>query len=394
VIIIETTLLTTRQNSIALFSQPLAATSTGMAAYGRICMQYRRIAARAGSQYRLIFERKRTPMSSLVERMRAKARELKKTICLPESVLDARTLKAARMFLDAGLGKPLLVGSKKDLEARAQEAGVSLDGMESIDPATDPRIDGMIAVYQERRAKDGMTNDQVRALLQDPLWFGALLVQTGVADGMTAGALNTTANVIRASIKCIGPRKGLKTVSSCFLMVLPEGTPYGVDGALIYSDCGVIPAPTPDQLVDIGEAAADSFRSLVGEEPIIAYLSFSTKGSADHPDAKKMADAAAALAARCPKLVVDGELQGDAALVKSVGEKKCPGSPVAGHANTLIFPDLGAGNIAYKLTQRLANAEAYGPLLQGLAKPVNDLSRGATSEDIVQVATITALQAQ
>lgn len=332
-------------------------------------------------------------MSNLVEKQREQARSLQKTICLAEAVLDPRTMKAARMFLDEKLGVPLIVGNPKALTESATKAGVDMDGMKVIDPAHFDRMDDMIAAYQKRRAKDNLTNEEVRKLLDDPLWFGAMLVSMGIADGMTAGALNTTANVIRASIKCIGPRKGLKTVSSCFLMVVPD-CPYGVDGAMIYSDCGVIPAPTVDQLVDIGEAAAQSCKHLIGVEPVIAFLSFSTKGSADHPDAKKMAEAANLLAARRPDLKVDGEIQGDAALIQAIGERKCPGSPVAGKANTLIFPDLGAGNIAYKLTERLAKAQAFGPLLQGLALPVNDLSRGCTSEDIVHVATITALQTQ
>jgi phosphate acetyltransferase len=332
-------------------------------------------------------------MSKLVDQFRERARKLQKTIVLPESLADARTLKAARAFLDEGLGKPLIVGSNEALLEAARQAQISLEGIQSIDIDTFPRFGEMVALYQQIRAKENLTEDQVRKLLHDPLWFGAMLVRMGVADGMTAGALNTTANVIRASIKCIGPRQGLKTVSSCFLMILPD-TQFGLEGALIYSDCGVIPAPTPDQLVDIGDAAAMSCRQLLGIEPVVAYLSFSTKGSADHPDAKKMSDAAAALAARRPGLQVDGELQGDSALIASVAQSKAPGSPVAGHANTLIFPDLGAGNIAYKLTQRLAHAEAYGPLLQGLRLPVNDLSRGATTADVVQVATITALQTQ
>lgn len=341
----------------------------------------------------LDFWKGKNTMTNLVEQQREKAKSLGKTICLPEAVLDARTMKAARAFLDEGLGKPLLVGSTAALQKVADEAGVSLDGMHSLDPAGYERIDEMIALYQKRRAKENKTDDQVRELVQDPLWFGALLVKMGEADGMTAGAVNTTGNVIVASIKCIGTREGLKTVSSCFLMVMSDKQ-FGVDGAMIYADCGVIPAPTPEQLVDIGDAAADSCKKLIGVEPAMAYLSFSTKGSSDHEDARKMATAAAALKERCPDLNVDGELQADSALIEKVGKSKCPDSPVAGKANTLIFPDLNSGNIAYKLTQRLAGAEAYGPLLQGLALPVNDLSRGCSSEDIVHVATITALQAQ
>ncbi|MFP4381020.1 MAG: phosphate acetyltransferase [Candidatus Sumerlaeia bacterium] len=332
-------------------------------------------------------------MSQLAEQQRETAKKLQKTICLPESVLEARTMKAARSFLDEGLGIPMVVGTPDALQKTADEAGVSLDGMKVVDIEKFERLDEMVALYQERRAKDNMTDEQVRELLSDPLWFGAMLLKMGEADGMTAGAVNTTGNVIRASIKCIGTRKGLRTVSSSFIMVT-QVSDYGKNGALIFSDCGVIPAPTPDQLVDIGDAAADTCRQLLDIEPVIAYLSFSTKGSADHPDAIKMADAAKALKERRPELTVDGELQGDSALVASVGEKKCPGSPVAGKANVLIFPDLGAGNIAYKLTQRLGQADAYGPLLQGLDLPVNDLSRGCAWETIVQVACITALQTQ
>jgi len=333
-------------------------------------------------------------MTTLIEQHREKARRLGKTICLPEAAGDARTMRAARTFLDEGLGKPLVVGSRPTLEKTAAEAGVSLDGMAWLDPASYDRLGEMTALYRQRRAKENLSEEQARALVVgDPLYFGALAVKMGVADGMTAGAVNSTANVIRAAIKCIGCREGLRTVSSSFLMIVPD-CPYGHGGIFIYSDCGVIPTPTPEQLVDIGDAAAQTCRQLVGVEPAVAYLSFSTKGSADDPAAHKMADAAAALQKRHPNLAVDGELQADAALLPEIAERKCPGSKAAGRANTLIFPDLGAGNIAYKLTQRLARAEAFGPLLQGLALPVNDLSRGCSSDDIVQVATITALQTQ
>lgn len=330
---------------------------------------------------------------NLLEMHRAKARPLKKTICLPESAADVRTMKAAAMFLKEQLGTPLLIGSADKLAATAQAAGVSLDGMKCLDVDRFDRLEEMIAAYQARRARDNMTNEQVRELLHDPIWFGAMLVNMGIADGMTGGAINTTANVMRAAIKCVGPRPGIKTVSAAFLMVWPEGSPHA-QRPLLYADSALNIAPTDEQLVDIGEAAADAYRQIVGIEPVLAYLSFSTKGSADHENARRMARAAANLAARRPDLKVDGEMQFDAAFLPAIAASKCPGSPSGGKANVMIFPDLSAGNIAYKITQRLGGAAAIGTVTMGLAKPINDLSRGCSSEDIVQVATITALQTQ
>jgi phosphate acetyltransferase len=256
-----------------------------------------------------------------------------------------------------------------------------------------PQKDEWAGILAERRKNKGVTPEQAAAILQDPLFFGAMMVREREMDGMVAGAVNTTSNVLRASLQIIGAQKGMKTVSSCFMMIVPD-CPYGHHGTLMYGDCGVVPDPNPEQLADIAIATAQSTRSLVGVEPIVAMLAFSTYGSATHAIVDKVIEATKIVKQRHPELKIDGELQGDAALVEAVGKRKAPGSPVAGKANTLIFPDLNAGNIAYKLTERLAGAEAFGPLLQGLAMPVNDLSRGCTAHDILNTIAITCVQAQ
>lgn len=316
-------------------------------------------------------------------------------VVLPEAIDDDRTVKAAVMAKKEKYCIPVLVGPREKLEARAKACGCDISGIESIDHLNYPKIDELVKIYQTKRAKEGLTDAQVKDILKDPLFFGAALVAAGVVEGMTAGALNSTANVIRASLKLVGTKKGIKTVSSIFLMILPAGSKWGHNGTLVYADCGVVPNPTAEQLADIAICSAETGKALVPDmKPAVAMLSFSTKGSAEHPDIDKVRAATKMVNEREPKLPCDGELQGDSALVASIGERKCPGSPVAGKANVLIFPDLDAGNIAYKLTQRLANAIALGPLLQGIAKPVNDLSRGASVEDVAQVAAITCVEAQ
>ncbi len=330
----------------------------------------------------------------LVDQIKQKARQSTQTVVLPESY-DDRMIQAAELIVKDNLAKPVLLGDPAVLAAKAAELGASLEGVEVISPAASDLLAGYMAELVMLREKKGMTAEQARETLtgEDNLFFGAMMVRKGDAGGMVAGAYNTTGDVLRAAFQVIGTAAGMKTVSSVFLMVT-KNPDFGENGVLCFADCAVNPNPNAQALAEIAVSTATSCKSFLGVDARVAMLSFSTKGSASHEDCDKVLEALEIAKGLAPELQIDGELQADAALLPKVGDKKAPGSSVAGKANTLIFPDLDAGNIAYKLVERVAGAEAVGPIVQGLAKPVNDLSRGCSVDDIVNVSAITAVQAQ
>lgn len=328
---------------------------------------------------------------SFLDNIKSRARMDKQTIVLPETS-DMRTLNAAHMILQEEIANIILIGSERDIQEKAE--GLNLSQAAIVDPHGFEQMEEYINKLVELRQSKGMTYEKAKELLlNDALFLGVMMVKMGMADGMVAGAVNSTANVLRPSLQILKTAKNTKLVSSFFVMVVPD-CDLGQDGIFVFSDCGLNQNPNAEELAAIAQSSADSFKQVVGKEPIVAMLSHSTYGSAKHMDVDKVVEATRIAKLEAPELKIDGELQLDAAIVPSVGQSKAPESKVAGRANVLVFPDLDAGNIGYKLVQRLAKAEAYGPVTQGIAKPVNDLSRGCSAEDIVGVVAITAVQAQ
>lgn len=327
-------------------------------------------------------------MTTFIEAIKAKAASDPKTIVLPEGG-DERTLEAAQQILAEGIARVIVLGDADAIAA----SGFDLSGAEVIDPARSELQDELAAALHEARKAKGMTLEEARGLVADELYFGVMLVKTGRADGMVAGACHSTGDVLRPSLQVLKTAPGAALVSSFFVMVVPD-CPFGDGGTFVFADCGLNVQTDAESLANIAVSSAKSWKALVGTEPKVALLSHSSYGSARNDDADKVVKATARAKELAPDVAIDGELQLDAALCADVAASKCPGSCVAGSANVLIFPDLDAGNIGYKLVQRLAKAEAYGPVTQGLAYPVNDLSRGCCAADIVGVAAITCVQAQ
>ena len=329
-----------------------------------------------------------------VQIMKDKAKEYHNRLVLPEAT-ESRTLRAARALVDMQIPAELfLVGKKAEVEGACKKLGVLTNGFTIIDPEHSEWTEDFAAALYEKRKDKGMTPEEAKKEMHDPLRFAAMMLAQDKADAMVAGAENTTANVLRAGLTIVGVKKGVKTASSCFI-VDTKSTEWGTNGVLIFSDSAVIPNPTAEQLADIATAAAESYRAFVGHEPVVALLSYSTKGSGGDKDESliKVREAVKLLDERKVNFCYDGELQLDAALIPEVTDRKAPGSPIRDKVNTLIFPELNSGNIGYKLVQRFAKADAYGPFMQGFAKPLSDLSRGCSTEDIIVTAVVTLVQA-
>ena len=330
---------------------------------------------------------------SYIEIIKQKARADKKKIVLPETT-DKRTLVAASHIMEEGIADIIMIGNDEKVMDGALWLEIDLEGVTIVNPETTEMLDEYVDLFYETRKEKGMTPELARkTLLEDPLTFGVLMVKAGHADGMVAGACHSTAQTLRPALQILKTAPGISLVSAFFLMCCPD-SPYGENGTILFADCALNQDPSAAELAMIAEASARSFKNFVGVKPVIAMLSHSTKGSAKHVLVEKMAEATRITKENYPHLTIDGELQADSAIVPAIAKTKSPGSEVAGRANVLIFPNLDCGNIGYKLVQRLGEAEAYGPILQGIARPVNDLSRGCSWEDIVGVVALTAVQAQ
>jgi phosphate acetyltransferase len=324
--------------------------------------------------------------------IRERAKVNPKTIVLPEGE-EPRMVKATKTIIEEGFAKIILLGREEKIKLIAEELNVELpDTIEIINPEDSDKINKYADSYFELRKHKGLSKEEALNFLKNPLYFGALMVYQGDADGLVAGSINATGDVFRPALQTIKTAPGINIVSSCFVMVIPD-CPYGDDGLIVFADCAINPNPNAEQLADIAIATAVTGKALLDIEPRVAMLSFSTKGSAKHPLVDKVIEATRIVKEKQPDLLIDGELQADAAIIPSIGERKAPGSKIAGKANILVFPDLQAANISYKLVERLSGAEAIGPISQGMRKPVNDLSRGCSAEDIVNVVAITVLQA-
>lgn len=330
---------------------------------------------------------------NISEKLRQRAKKEIKKIVLPEGE-EPRMIKAAEKIYEEGFAKLVFLGNEEKIRDIARDSNINFpENIEVIDPESSEKLHTYADIYYNLRKNKGMTIEEANRLLKDPLYFASLMVYQDDADGFVAGSINATGDVFRPALQTIKTSSNVNIVSSSFIMVVP-GCKYGENGIILFADCALFPDPNPEELADIAIASANTAKILVGVEPKVAMLSFSTKGSAKHPLVDKVVEATEIVKRKSPGLNIDGELQADAALVPEIGKRKAPNSRIAGEANVLIFPDLQAANIAYKLVERLANAEAIGPISQGMRKPVNDLSRGCSVDDIVNVVAITALQAQ
>ena len=329
---------------------------------------------------------------SFIDQIKQRARKEIKTIVLPEAT-DVRILEAAEIVKNEGYAKVILVGEEQKVREIAKEKGIDIGDTEIIDPAKSSKINEYANILYELRKAKGMTEEQAQKLVLDPVYFGMMMVKTNEADGLVSGAAHSTSDTLRPALQILKTAPGTKLVSAFFVMVVPN-CEYGSNGTFVFADSGLNEEPNSEALSEIAISSSKSFEQLVGEQAKVAMLSYSTYGSAHSASTEKVVEATKLVKEKAPELLVDGELQLDAAIIPEVAESKAKGSLVAGNANVLVFPDLGAGNIGYKLVQRLARAEAYGPLCQGIAKPVNDLSRGCSAKDVAGVVAITAVQAQ